>query len=197
MRVPLRYLIVIFITGWLSLAQAASDPTLQVKVKRIAGKVIIDINMLVAVPPPLAFEVMTDYNRMPSFLSNISSSKITKKEGDKLIVAQQGKASSGPISFAFETVREITLTVPSDIHSKIIGGSIKQGESHTHLRAEEASTRLIIHSETSAPPIMPPLLGVAFVESQTRKQYGLLRDEMLKRQRALIKPPGETNNSHN
>lgn len=191
MRVPLRPLLAIFIISWFSLVQvqAASDPTLQVKVKRSTGKIIIDVNMLAAVPPELAFEVMTDFNHMKSFLPNISSSKILKRDGNKLLVAQQGKASSGPVSFAFDTVREVTLTPDTEIHSKIISGTIKQGESSIRMNPEAHKTRIIIHSETNAPPIMPPILGVAFVESQTRKQYNLFREEMLRRQRAIDARP--------
>ncbi|MEN9864551.1 MAG: hypothetical protein RL748_141 [Pseudomonadota bacterium] len=185
---PIGYLLfwlALLLLGCQSLAHAASDPNFQVKVKRHAGKVMIDVNMLIAVPPHMAFEVMTDYNHMSSFLPSVTTSKITQKDGNRLTVEQKGRASSGPISFAFETVREINLIVPSEIQSKIIGGSIKQGESLTKFSAEHNGTRMVIHSESSAPAIMPPIVGVAFVEGQTRKQYGLLRDEMLKRQRAL------------
>lgn len=167
-----------------------ADPAPQVKVKRVRGNLIIDASMVVPVRQQLAFDVLTDYSHMPTFISNLKESKIVESNGNKLVVSQKGKAGSGAFSFAWETTREITLTAPSEIHSKIIGGSVKQGESTTHLTPDGQSIKIVMHSESAASALLPPVVGVSMVETQIKKQYAELRDEMLKRQKLADQKPG-------
>jgi hypothetical protein len=166
------------------LAMAAEANPL-VKARRSNGKLLLDITMTVPVRAPLAFEVMTDYNHMPAFIPGILASKSTRSTGNKLLVTQNGKASSGILSFSWESVREVSLTPPLEISSKVTGGTVKNGESVTRFVQEENQTRIIVHSESTASLLLPPLIGTAFVESQVRRQYSEFRDEMIKRQKAL------------
>lgn len=167
----------------LQYAPCLADPTPQVKVKRVRGNLIVDASMVVPVRQQLAFEVLTDYSHMPTFVSNLKESKILESNGNKLVVSQKGKAGSGAFSISWETTREITLTAPTEIHSKIIAGSVKQGESTTRLSQEGHNIKIVMHSESAASALLPPLIGVSMVETQIKKQYGELRDEMLKRQK--------------
>lgn len=161
----------------------AADPAPQVKVKRVRGNLIIDASMVVPVRQQLAFDVLTDYSHMPAFITNLKESKIVESDGNKLVINQKGKAGSGPFSISWETTREINLTAPTEIHSKIISGTVKQGQSTTRLTHDGHATKIVMHSESAASALLPPVIGVSMVESQIKKQYGELRDEMLKRQK--------------
>jgi hypothetical protein len=173
----------IVLTLCLCVAAHAAEPPPQVKVKRNKGMLIIDVSMLVPVPQQQAFEVMTDYNHMAGFVSNIKESKITQGNDNKLQVSQSGKAGSGLWSINWSSVREITLNAPNEVQSKIIGGSVKQGESTTRFSRESNQTRIVMHSESSASALLPPIVGVSMVETQIKKQYTEIRDEILKRQK--------------
>ncbi len=164
-------------------ATCLADPAPQVKVKRVRGNLIIDASMVVPVRQQLAFEVLTDYNHMSAFITNMKESKIVESNGNKLVVSQKGKAGSGPFSISWETTREVTLTAPTEIHSKIISGTVKQGQSTTRLFQDGHNVKIVLHSESAASALLPPVVGVSMVEGQIKKQYGELRDEMLKRQK--------------
>lgn len=167
----------------LNLPCHAADAPPQVKVKRVKGMLIIDMSMQVPVRQQLAFEVLTDYSHMASFISGIKESKITQTNGNRLQVTQNGKAGSGILSISWDTVRDVTLNAPHEVQSKIIGGSVKQGESTTRFTQEGTQTKIVMHSESSASAALPPVVGVSFVEGQIKKQYAEFRDEMLKRQK--------------
>ncbi len=174
------------LSGLLPAAHAA-EPNPQVKVRRAKGKMLLDVTMTVPVRMPLAFEVLSDYNHMASFVPGIVSSKITHSHGNRLQVTQHGKTVGGVMSFAWDSVRDVTLNPPHDISSRVTGGTVKSGESTTRFIQEENQTRIIVHSESTASLLFPPLIGPAFVEGQVRRQYNDFREEMLKRQKAQAK----------
>jgi hypothetical protein len=118
---------------------------------------------------------------MATFVSNLQQSVIRLRFGDRLQVYQKGKAARGPLSFAFEYVREITLTPQSEIRSRVISGDTMPAEFTT--RIEEHGSQLhIVHVGHFTPAIwVPPVIGTALIADETRKQYGEIRDEILRR----------------
>ena len=62
--------------------------------------------LIVVLPIALeAWQVMTDYDHMAKFVSNLDESKVMSRTGDTLTVFQKGTAKRGILTFAFENVR--------------------------------------------------------------------------------------------
>src|SRR5439155_17408981 len=78
-----------------------------VKVQKKGEWVIVDVDFPVDATVPETWNVMTDYDNMSKFVSNLLSSRILGREGNTLSVEQKGKASRGPLTISFENVREI------------------------------------------------------------------------------------------
>ncbi|WP_192805238.1 SRPBCC family protein [Noviherbaspirillum aerium] len=154
---------------------------IEVSVSKVGATVIVDVGMPVKASLRSAWEVLTDYDHMAEFFPNLESSRVVEQQGNKLRIEQTGKLAYGPLSFPFESIREIVLTPYSRVHSKAVGGTIKHGEAITRLVPEGATTRIFYHSESTPNTWVPPGIGPNLIAGRTREQFASLRDEILRR----------------
>ena len=167
-------------------AQADTTDAGSVDVKvEIDGEVVrVDAAFSVAATREQAWAVLTDFDHLADFISNLKSSSIVAKSADSVTVAQKGKASAGPLSFSFESVREIRMTPMEEIRSHVISGNMKRFDGVTRLLPEAAGMRILFHSEAIPNAWIPPLIGRRFIASETREQLQEMRAEILRRKLA-------------
>ena len=163
-------------------AGAAADTSdIVVHARKDGATITVEVDCPVDAPRAVAWDVLTDYDHMAKFVSNLEVSAVRMRMGDRLQVHQKGKASRGPLTFPFESVREIELVPQTEIRSKMISGDTMPASFTT--RIEAAGNKLhIVHTGTYTPSIwVPPVVGPALIEMETRKQYGEIRDEIVRR----------------
>lgn len=168
-------------------APGSGTQGIDVTAKKVSNMVVIDVSMLVEATPREAWDVLTDYDHMPKFLPNLQSSKILSKSPTRLEVAQKGGATHGPISITFDVVREVQLKPYSEIISHVISGDLKKVDGTTRLVPEGDGTRITFHSESIPNVWVPPGIGPALIENETREQFGDMRAEIVKRRLAAKK----------
>ena len=69
--------------------------------------------------------MLVDYDYMARFISNLETSVVRKRDGDRLVVYHKGKVQRGPLTCAFENEREINLVPYCEIRSRSISGDLK------------------------------------------------------------------------
>jgi hypothetical protein len=168
-----------------AIAEQLQDQDIEVRVKFDGDKVIVDLNMLIPATPQEAWGVLTDFDHMVGFVSNMKESKILENSGDKLKVFQRGSAAYGPIDFAFESTREITLSPYTKIQTHMLSGNMKSMDGTTQVIEEGQQSRLVLHNESIPGRWIPPIVGKAFIEHETRGQYQEIRNEVLKRKKVV------------
>jgi hypothetical protein len=129
---------------------------------------------------------------MAEFISNLETSVVRKRDGDRLIVYQKGKASRGPLTLAFENTREIQLVPHREIRSQLISGDLKASQFTTRIVDESDGLHIVNNGRYTPKFWVPPVIGPALIEAETRKQFGEVRAEILRRsdrQRAAALPP--------
>ncbi|MGE5652361.1 MAG: SRPBCC family protein, partial [Bacillota bacterium] len=114
-----------------AMAATAPDDDITVDVRKSGDRVLVDVSMSVQAPPRDAWDVLTDYDHMAQFFPNLVSSKIVERSGGRVRVEQKGNVSYGPLTFPFESVRDIELTQDSEIRSHAVAGTLKAGDATT------------------------------------------------------------------
>jgi Polyketide cyclase / dehydrase and lipid transport len=161
-------------------AQDASD--IVVQVKKNGATIIVDVEMMVQAPPLATWDVLTDYDHMAQFVANVQSSKITDRKGNTLVVAQKSGTSFGLLKFSFDNVREVELVPHSEIRSNLISGDMKASAFTTRIMSDGGGiTRVVNHGEFVPTMWVPPVIGTAFLEAETRRQFHELRTEIMRR----------------
>jgi hypothetical protein len=169
--------------------RAAVDEDIEVRVKKEGAEVAVHVDCPVNASVAVAWEVLTDYDHMSEFLSNVQSSSVQARDGHTLQVYQKGKATRGPLSISFENLREVVLVPFQEIRSRLISGDMKASAFTT--RVVDGGTLVhIINSGRYTPKIwVPPVIGPAMIEAETRKHFGELRSEILRRSLLRAKTP--------
>ena len=160
---------------------AGDNGDIAVQVEKVSETIKVKVDCPVNVPRAVAWDVLTDYDQMPKFVSNLKQSVVRMRLGNRMQVFQKGEASRGPLSIAFENLREVELVPQTEIRSKLISGNTMPAQFTTRIEDREHGIR-IVHNGTYTPSMwVPPGIGTMLIEQETRKQYGELRDEMLRR----------------
>lgn len=163
----------------------AGDSDIAVRVD-IQGEVVrVDVEATVAATPKEVWEVLTDFDRLPTFISNIVSSKVLSRSGNVVRVAQTGKTHFGPLTFEFQSERELTLVPYEKFDSLMLSGNMKRFRGTTRLEAAEGKTRIRYHSEAVPDTALPLGMGRSLIEAETREHYTEIRREVLRRKAAL------------
>lgn len=171
------------VASWTSPAFAAQggDPDIVVHVRKEHAAYEIDLEFTVPATIEQAWSVLSDFEHMAQILSNMDSSTIVSREGNKITVAQTSHGKVGPIHVSVDGLREIVLTPPSEIRSRLLQGDLKASDFTTELHAEGAVTRVTVHGKIVVAPWVGFALSADNVAAQTRKQYQELREEILRR----------------
>jgi hypothetical protein len=162
-------------------AAATPDADIVVHVRKDGPVIYVEVRCPVDAPPPILWDVLTDYDHMARFISNLEWSRVEERADNLLRVHQKGHASRGPLSIGFEIVREIRLVPFSEIRSRLVSGDLESSTFVTRIAHDAAGLR-IEHTGSYTPNLwVPPVIGPALIEAETRKQFGEFRTEILRR----------------
>jgi hypothetical protein len=168
----------------LAVWSAGDTSDIVVRVQKDGATISVDVDCPVVAERAVAWEVLTDYDGMAKFISNLEQSVVRIRTGSRLMVYQKGKASRGPLTFPFENVRDIELIPEREVRSRMISGDAMPAEFTTRIETR-GTTLHIVHTGKYTPKTwVPPVIGPVLIEDETRKQYGEIRDEIVRRSRA-------------
>lgn len=162
-------------------AEPLQDEDIEIKVQIAGDDVIVDLSLLVSATPQQVWAVLTDFDHMSGFITNLKESHVIGTSGPSQKIYQRGSANYGLIDFPFETTRELLLIPFDKIQSHMISGNMNKMEGTTQLVEEDGRTRIIYHTDTIPGHWIPPIAGKVFIEHEVREQFREIRDEILKR----------------
>ena len=165
-----------------------TDQDIVVHVQKDGQDIAVDVDCPVDAPWTVVWEVLTDYDHMAQFITNLDFSGVTSRAGNVLRVHQNGKASRGFLTLTFDNVREVELVPSREIRSRLISGDLKASAFTTRI-TEVAGRVHIVNSGNYTPNLwVPPIIGPALIEAETQEQFGQIRREILRRN-AILRPP--------
>jgi hypothetical protein len=175
-----------------AVAQDSGD--IAVALHRDGDAFVLDVDLTVHATPQEVWNVMTDYDNMAQFISNVTMSRIVRRADNSLEVAQTTHLKIGLFDFKFDNVREIEFAPLQEIRSKLIRGDMKASAFTTRIAAEGDVTRITNHGRFIPDRWIPPLIGTLVLEAETRKQFAEFRAEIVRRKgpEATNPEPGNT-----
>ncbi len=186
MRLLLASLLYAFSLLWINpaLAGPAQEHDLDIHVGFESDEIQIDVSMLVEARPREVWAVLTDFEHMAEFISNLSSSRILARASNLLTIEQKGRTSAGALGISFDSVKEIQLSPFHRIRSHLISGSMKKMEGVTQLSEESGKTRVRFHADAIPGIWLPAFVGRSYIEDETREQFSQMRQEVMRRKQA-------------
>lgn len=146
------------------------------------GAYFASLAFVVAAPPAVVIDVLTDFNHMAGLVPNLESSQIVSRRGNVFVVRQRGKANFGPFSFPFESLRQIELLPDGRILARALSGSARHMHSELRVQAQGGGTRVDYQLEVVPDRWIPSSIGVRFMRHEMAEQFSALIHEMDRRQ---------------
>lgn len=163
---------------WTLLLNAAAAA--EFRIDKIDGEYVIDGWLTVPVSPAVAMAVLTDYDRMASFLPDMAESRILSRDGDRLLVRQRGATRVGPFSFDYEVERSVDIG-PDYVHSLGLRGNMKKLEMETRVAIVDGGATIHYRAVIVPDFWVPPLIGPRAMRAQAERQFDALVAEMKRR----------------
>lgn len=128
------------------------------------------------VPVRVAWQAMTDYDAMASYMPGMQRSEVQAVDGDTLRVLQEGSSGVGPLRVSVHSLLDVTLR-GHDASWVTVSGNL---ETSGHAKAEAADGGTEVRYTALLHPRMwlPPLLGPWFMREQLQQQMAALRERM-------------------
>lgn len=141
----------------------------------------IDVVVVAPVSQREAWDVLTDFDAMASFVPNLESSHIVSRDGDRLRVEQRGEARWGPITKRFTTLRDVQLVPVQSVSSESVEGSMPRVKSLTRFKEVAGGTEIWHRVDIVFETWMPDFLAERFLQYEMDEQFRAVVDEMLRR----------------
>jgi|APIni6443716594_1056825.scaffolds.fasta_scaffold171424_2 carbon monoxide dehydrogenase subunit G len=158
-----------------------AQPAVRIAVTRDGANYYIDASLRTAAPPQVAWDVLTDFDRMATFAPNVETSRATARSGNRVKLEQRGVARFGPLAFPFESQREIELVPIEIIRSRQTAGSLRHLVSLTTLNAAGTGTRIDYHVEVDPGALYPSFVMLPFLKREVAAQFAAIDREMRRR----------------
>jgi uncharacterized protein YndB with AHSA1/START domain len=167
-------------------AEMPDAKDIAVSIDRNGNTFAVRVELEVEATPEEVFAVLTDYDHMARFVSNVLESRTVRRDGDRLAVEQKSRLAVGPVHFDFTNVREIDLVPFREIRSRVTQGDMQGSSFTTTIVARGARTRVDNRGTFLSDRWTPPIIGNMVLEAETRKQFQEFRTEILRRKAAPV-----------
>jgi hypothetical protein len=148
---------------------------------------VVEAMIRVPVTQRTAWEVLVDFDHMTGILNNLTSSRVARRDGDFLVVRQEGIARFGLFSYPFQVEREVRLEPMKRILTRNLSGSLKRMESEVRLipAGKGQLMQIAYRAEFVFDSVIAGLFGTAFLRHEVEEQFLLMTAEMKRRETDL------------
>ena len=156
---------------------------LVVEAERRGDGVEVKARALVAAPVALAWQVLSDYERLPRFIPGITRSIVRQRQGNRMLVDHSGEARFLFFSFPIEVTLEV-LESPLDwIESRSVAGNVRRMSGRYDLSPdpERGGMRLRYWGLIEPDFDLPPIIGAAALRSTVEEQFMAMVAEIERR----------------
>jgi carbon monoxide dehydrogenase subunit G len=153
----------------------------RIEVAPRGGGYACESEMVIPVPPAIAWEVMTDYDSMSRWVPNLRSSRAVKREGTVVHIEQVGVLRFGPFAFDFTLARRAELDPPKAIALEQVQGTLRRYRSKVLFAPENGATRMTYLVEMEPGLLIGAILSKDFIEREIREQFEAIAAEMVRR----------------
>ncbi len=162
-------------------AAAADSPIRSIDVTHNGETYVVNSVMFAPVGQSIAWDVLTDFDKLAAWVPNVEQSKATKREDNTVTVEQRGVAKFGSASFPYVTERKIELTPQTAIKTTQLKGSLRRVESTIQLEPDGNGTRIKYHLEVVPSILAGAVMSKPFLEHEVTEQFTAIIGEMVRR----------------
>ncbi len=169
---------------------SCAEREVAVAVRESGDAFVVQATIRPSVSLQTAWDVLVDFDHMVGILSNLTASRVVSRNGNVLIVKQEGVARFGIFSYPFTAEREIRMEPQRRILAKNLSGTLRRMESELRLVPTGADgVRIEYRAEFAFDSFIAGLFGVSFVNHEVEEQFQSIVAEMTRREAHAASDP--------
>ena len=120
--------------------------------------------------PEQAWQVLTDYERLPEFVPDLRSVKVLSRSGNTVRIEQWSSADILFVSHTVHMVLHIEESPRASIHVALIEGDMRHYDARWDIEpVSQADTRITFSGVMGPKFFVPPLIGGAILEASLKR----------------------------
>ncbi|MEK6591775.1 MAG: SRPBCC family protein [Pseudomonadota bacterium] len=164
-------------------AAAWAEP--DIRVERKQDFIHIEASLHIAAHHHVAWQVLTDYNNLASFVPGLQTSRIVSAAGEPMLLRQTGQSGFLWFSMPLEVVVRIREMPLVAILFDTVGGNLKSKSGEWRLEQLDDATLLTYRVHVVPGFWIPPLIGAAVIGQDVRNMLTSVAQEIQRRAAAL------------
>ena len=134
----------------------------------------VSANAVVQAAPAAVWKTLTGYERMSEFVPDLSSCRVLSRNGNEVIIEQQGTARFLFMSHPVRLVVRAMETPMTSIDIDLISGDMRHYESRWALspNPETGGTRIVFSSRLIPGFYVPGMLGTTMIRGDIERMMG-------------------------
>ncbi|HSD61575.1 MAG TPA: SRPBCC family protein, partial [Burkholderiales bacterium] len=138
------------------------------------------------VSPRIVWDVLTDYNRIATFVPGLKVSRLLSGAGEPLLLEQKGGIGLAMFSFDIDVVARVEEQPFHTIRFEAVGGNMREmrGEWNVEDLGEGSRLRYRLHVVPGF--WVPPVIGPAVIRRNFLDEFDALIREMMRRAAAPV-----------
>lgn len=127
------------------------------------------------------WSVLLDYDRFAEFIPDMVSSRVVSRSGEGMVVEQRGEFGFLFFRQPVHLVLDVVLEQPRRMLARSIAGDLRELASSFDIDQTAQGLRLRYSARFLPAAPLPPLIGLAIVRHQMKKQFAAMVQEMIRR----------------
>lgn len=164
-----------------SLPSRAGAQELAIEIERQGEFITVNASARMQVDVRIAWEVLSDYDRLAQFIPDMKSSRVVSRSGDRVLVEQKGEIGF----FFYRQPVDVTLEVREQPQRRIVArridGNIRDLETRYELELSDAGVRLDYTGRFTPDFYLPPLIGMPIMRRIVERRFRAMVDEIVRR----------------
>jgi ribosome-associated toxin RatA of RatAB toxin-antitoxin module len=165
--------------GWAGMA-AAADPV-TVNFQQQGTRLMASGELAVPVSAATAWEVLTDYGRVPEFVPGMRISRVIEQNGDISMVEQQGEMMANNLRMFYQGVLKIVRESPDRLSVQFVSGTFRNMQGQWTVSGKNSQVKLGYQLELETGTPYPSPIMVAMLQQQVTLWVSSLAAEMERR----------------
>ena len=165
-------------------AGAARSQEITVRTTRTGDTFEVEARVVMAVPRATAWQVLTDYERLPEFIPGLHKSQVLSRVANRVLLEQRGELRFLIFSVPMEVRMEVEERPLEAVLSKALSGTVRAMQGRYDLAAVAEGTEFRYRGTIVVDLGIPGFLGELIVRSNVESQFNAMVREILRRAHA-------------
>lgn len=161
-----------------------------VKVVRQVDAYLVRVESAIAADTAVAWQVLSDYNRLADFVPDMRVSRVVSAPGEALRIEQQGEAGFLLFKFAIDVELAIAETPPQRLAFRATRGNMRRMQGEWRIEPAAHGILLLYEAELAPAFWVPPVIGPLVLRRDIASQIaGVVRE--IERRQSAVQPRAE------